>query len=865
MDVKKIILMVFGLGFAAAVAAHAKTKSDDGIGTIRGRVTDANGAVEFVTVVLNDADGKILGGAVSGKDGVYIIEGVEFRAAALQNMPQEDGQPSAEDGKHGLHLSWSLLGYKDYTANLSEMVERKDGLILVLKDVLLEADSERLQSAVVTGKRPLLEHKFDKIVMNVSELAIAQTGNATDVLRMAPGVTIDKDGNVKLNGRTVAVWIDGRPSQMSGKDLENYLNGSAGNTIEKIEVITSPSAKYDADGSGGIINIKMKKGSLNGLSGSLSVEGGVKFIPFGWDTRFSANLMYKTRKTNTFFSITPSYNSMKQSAGEEKRFGTDYDRFSKSDIGMKANSLYGNLRLGNDWYISDKDVLGVIFNTNIYNSHTSSETGTLREWRDYNSPAPRLWSEIESLTDDRGGSQFYSANLNYTHTFDEAKAQELTANLDYSRSHNNSNDILTNVYKTRPEDADIIADGGVPEDYADNGWNDRARRVLDLYSAKLDYSQIFWKNTGRIEAGAKAAVSVTHNIFNKYDYVPSSGEAAETPKENDDFTYTEQIYAAYVNVAKQFNAKWNAQLGLRGELTVTDGDWKGTSTHRTYFDVFPNVFLNYMPSQKAILSLNYSYRLGRPGYWQLNPFRSYVNATTYTEGNQFLNPDYSHRLSFSGVFWSRFTASLSYSHVKDVSDMQLPVMSQDGVMALKYKNYGRQNGVSLGLSLSEQPIFKWWNITLNTNFMYYGFKAYDKLEEEGIYLTPEQKKKDSFIFYGYAATTFFLPKQWKITIDGWLATPQDVGLFRLNTMGSGNITVQKALLDGKANLALTVTDFTNSLSNTIFITAGDVTTYKLSQRYSGTGLRLSFRWSFGQNTAKQRRNVGVLDEASRLQ
>ena len=846
MDFKKMLVLatiITGFSFVGTISMYATTlnsRQDDKVKSLSGYVNDESGALEFVTVVLTDGKGKILAGATSDKEGSFKLEVEEIQDSTF--------------------ITYSLMGYKEYSCSIEAAIEDKGKL----KSIVLQKDTETLANAVVTGKRPLLEHRFDKIVMNVSEMAIAQTGNAMDVVRNAPGVTVDKDGNIKLNGQAVAVWVDGRPSQMSGKDLESYLNGNPGTNIEKIEVITSPSAKYDADGSGGIINIKMKKGSLKGLSGSLSASAGMNFITYDWETRFSANLMYKTDKTYSFISITPSHYTSIDTMEEEKRYGTDYDMGSKSEVKTKNGNSYGGIRLGNDWYISDKDVLGFIFNTNLNYGGNTPLKGSLIEWRDYNSGNPVLWTDQKSLTYDKSNYQFYSLNLNYTHTFDESKGQELTINADYSRNNRNTDSRLSNVYIQKPDDEEITAAGENPSDYKDNGWNDVTVRVLNLFSAKADYSHIFWNNSGRIEAGAKAAVSVTHNVFNKYDYDPANSTTAENPKENDDFTYTEQVYAAYINVAKQFNEKWNAQLGLRGEATVSNGDWKGSSNNRAYFDVFPNVFVNYMPSQKAILSLNYSYRLNRPGYWQLNPFRTYINATTYTEGNQFLDPSYGHNLNFTGVFWSRFTTTLGYRHVKDMSDMQLPIFEDGGTMALKYMNYGQADAAYLSLGLAEQPLTKWWTLTLNTNFSYNFFRAYANLEEQGIFLTDSQKKKESFSFFGYASTTFFLPKQWKISVDGWLATPQDVGLFRVNTMGSANLTIEKALLEGKANIALTINNFTNSMNNTISVQDKDVTTYLIRQTYDNIGARISFRWSFGQNTAKRRNNVGVLDEMSRM-
>ena len=217
---KKLIVLILGWAIPFSVLAS----SQQGILIYKGMVTDSGSApVEYATVAIVNAQGAVLAGTAASEDGTFSMKAVK-------------SVESVDD----LKLVCSFIGYKEFTSNLSENIVEVRGDTLMLKTIVLEEDSEALASAVVSGKRELIEHHFDKIVLNVSELAAAKTGNALDVLKNSPGVTVDKDGNVQLNGQTVAVWIDGRPSNLSGKDLEVFLKGNPGTTIEKVELMSSP-------------------------------------------------------------------------------------------------------------------------------------------------------------------------------------------------------------------------------------------------------------------------------------------------------------------------------------------------------------------------------------------------------------------------------------------------------------------------------------------------------------------------------------------------------------------------------------------------------------------------------------------------
>lgn len=881
--VAALVILAFPYGAEAKRASQSPVR-------IAGKVVEkgTDNALEFVTVAIRDTSDAVIAAITTDTTGTFSF-----------TLTYKNGGNSINGGTC-LTAEFALIGYvtaripvvdilSAYSGNQMDRTSSSgmavagnlDGSAAGGAVIELVQDTQMLESAKVTGKRELLEHKFDKIVMNVSELAVAQTGNANDVLRSAPGVTIDKDGNIQLNGNTVSVWLDGRPSNMSGKELQSYLNGSAGTSIEKVEIISNPSSKYDAEGSGGIINIKTKREFMRGFNGSITADADL-----GWTPRVNGNanlgvrLGYKGNKTNTTLSYSPYGGTWNNDGLEEKRYGDDYTNFRSTETSSDSYWLGHHISLMHDWNISDKDVLGAIVRVGLSDGGVmNQDISESSEWHnvpvDNNNPSMSPYSHLKGTSANGRNSSNISANLNYTRKFDESKSQELTLNADYNRGGYNAWSWQKNTYTSFSEEAQAagIAD---PSLFADNGRNDSTYRVANIYSLKADYSQNFWNQTGRIEAGFKAALSVTDNDYNYLSYGnrPStdagdaeSGSGSVVNPEgiltgDNNFRYMEQIYAAYINVAKRFNEKWNAQIGLRGELTVPKGVWTSEDkvSGKPYFDVFPTAYLTYVPTPKAVLSVNYSYRLSRPKYWQLNPFRDYMNPYSYSTGNPEMLPSYTHSVALSGVFFSHLTLSVGYNSTLNHNEQQIAKTDEKGITEFKYDNSGTQRLAYVSLALSEQPITKWWTLTANMFYGYTAFTAYKKsVEEMGL----ADYKSSSHCFRFYGSTTFYLPKDFRISIDGWAMTPQAVSYYKVKAMGSLDFSVSKTFLDGRINLTLGMRDLLNSVCSDIVLNVNGVQTVRMKNVANGRLLNLGFTYSFGQ-ASSSRRNVGNSEESSRL-
>ena len=795
-----------------AVCASARPQNSR---SISGRVLDAatQAPIEFATVALIAPDSTVVNGTTTDSAGRFTID----------RIPSSDGY----------RLLASFIGYRDLITDLSA-VPRQDAV------VFLEPDTEMLEEAVVTARRPVIEQKLDKIVMNIADAVSTEGSNGTDLLRKAPGVTIDFDGNVKLNGSTVAVWLDGRPSNLSGKELEVLLQSTDGTTIDRIEIMAHPSAKYDAAGGGGIINIVTKKNFMEGFNGSLNLGyGGMYFDRWDQSADGSVNLNYRGRKTNTFLIYSTSYDETSAELLSKSLYGQDYAYTMSSTSNLLAKGHNQMFRAGNDWYISDRDVLGVIVNGTFRKNGNDTWGENFTEHLLNGIPVARLTSDIRQDDDFNG----VSANLNYTRTFDQSRMQELTLNADYSwydiRNSSSQSDIPD------PAVTPLIAlDSTV--------FRQDAAQRLQIWSAKADYQQLFWQ-TGLLEAGLKWSRTITDNNSVREDFYNNIWNYNDNLSNL--FLYDEQIAAAYISAAKSFGTKWSVKIGLRGEYTYARGDWRsaGEKSVKSYFNLFPTAFVSWMPTEKWRLAASYTRRINRPGYSQLNPFRTYMSANAFTEGDPDLDPQFSDQVSLTVGYGQHLNLSLLYQHNSSLIMQRPEINPANGEQRLIWENFGTQSIAGAALSVSELPITKWLNLSANYMAAYNG-----NTSTEGSY------SDGSFLQSFYGSLNFLLPKDWKIEAGGFGTGNMTLGYLTVRPMYMLFAGVKKNLWDGRGTIALNIQDILRSLSSEIASCTGGVQTYSIDQRINMQKITLSFSWRFGTATNVRRRNVGNVEEASRV-
>ena len=793
--------------------------------TIQGKVTNSNGeAMPFVTISVLTHDSTLITGAITDDDGQYALE---------INVPN-------------YIIQASYIGYRTAFGG---------------PDFVLSEETEVLQEVEVKAKRPFIERQMDKLVVNVSQSPLAAGSNGNDILRRAPGVRIDKDGNITVNGKSVEIYVDGKPSYLSGQQLKAMLDGTDGNTIEKIEIISNPSAKYDASGQGGIINIKTKRNMMKGLNGMLSAGYGGMY--FGDVNRWlqmdmvSLNLNYRGEKTYTFGQLTQVF-AQNDIDLETYRKTPTLENYSRS--GYNVNFQYYMLKVGNDWYIDSANTLGFILQVPYMAITQQVQPG--RNYA-YTVEGTDTTSRSTTNTTNRVQSPQHTANLNYTHTFSEALERELTVNVDYNRYNNRASNMQFTDYKE-----------AVPRSMK---LDINSTQIIDIYSAKLDFQTKFWE-TGLIECGVKYGLSSTNNAMR----TDSTVNGTLLPTDTSAFRYDEHVAAAYISVGKQFGEHWSVKLGLRGEYTFSNGNWLSADsvTRRSYFNPFPTAYVGYTSSplgklqQPIAVSASYTRRIKRPSYWMLNPFVTYVDAYSYQEGNTELTPEFNNDVELHFSWTQYLNITFNFAHTQDMFSQKVTILP-NGMGAIKWSNFGTCTTHGANISLTELPIVPkyvtaedgtrsmqgaWLALTVNAGWLHFINKSYEK-QADG---SPVYENRNH---YGYVNGTLsaYLPKDWIMTLDGNWSSPMTTGYDRQGSMYFLSFGVRKMYMQKGLVFNLNVQDLARSLvfeSTSEGMQPGYASWYRNTVRQQR--VMFSVTWMFGQYQQHKNRKVGDMDELNRL-
>lgn len=783
---------------------------------LKGKVYDASTRepLAFCTVSLLTTDSTLLTGTVTDEQG-------GFQLALPQDIP--------------LFLRISFVGYHSYSQPLRRQLP---------DSLFLQPVSETLEDMVVVGKLPLIEQKMDKLVVNVESMLSIQGEDAIALLRKVPGVSVDKDGNIKRNGKDVSVWIDGRPSYLSGEDLQALLKGTAAETIEKVEVIAHPSAKYDAAGEAGIINLRMKRSRLEGLNGNIAAS----YTSQPYKKHYfqqgngSAMLSYRSPISNSVLNLS--------GGGYDNFFvASSSNSISDEQLLQKEYALTNNLgyytsvRFANDFFLNKHNTLGFIFS---YNGGEGK-----RPQLDYHSEvmvadsiAQRGTMEDKSFNNRNN----YTANLNYTLVFDEEKSSEITFNADYVSSNN---------YEEQDRLYSYIQ-GNNTHPFSYKLYNKHTRNRMDVYSGKADFQHAFGERYF-LEAGAKYAHTTTRYDNQQWMMSSSTPPVAGDPDKTQ-LRYTEQIGALYATFSAKLSEQWTIKGGLRGEYTDVYGAWGDTTTTQRYFNVFPTVFVGYTPNEKHRFSFSYTSRINRPSYWQLNPIAdTHGSEESYLYGNPAIKPSLSHNLQLDYGWGYHFNVSAGYSYANNVPTAVL--FKLEGLSKhYRWENFATSQNAYLSLSLSELPIVKNWLTT--TAFVSGMMTVYDETISNPL----QQITPLSIYGYAYGSVNLLLPKRFRIELSGWGSSPAVWAYSRQSWVGSMDLSVKKNFLkDDRLSVTLTVADVFNSGKTTqVQEISGNNSTYTQEFRWSSTAARVSLSYRFGNNgQPTKRRNVGNVEELNR--
>ena len=790
---KPILILVAMLATWGSLAAQ----------TISGRILDDRSKpLEYASVLLlKSSDSSLVKSGLTDISGKYLFTDV---------------------AKGQYILSASMVGYQKKFSTITVNSENQQ-----LADISINPAGELLKEVSVTAKRPFLEQRPDKLVVNVDGSATAAGSTALEVLQKVPGLIVSNDKITMVGKGSPAILIDGRASQYT--DITQVLKDVAASNIDRIEVIGNPGAKYDAAG-GSVINIILKRNANLGTNGSLSLSAGVGL----YDRQ-------QHQVDRNFYRLSPSL-SLNHRKGKINTFGSysffgrnQYDRstFSRIIDGKEliqenyspSNSDSHNFRLGMDFYADKKNTIGVIVRGFVRDGLREAGNNT----NELNGAGGALVSSFQTMNNTSSKRNNFSGNLNWKHSFDTL-GTDLNIDLDYSKFHIENNSIINTTEGSNQ--------------YLNTQLIDNPVKFAVL---KLDYTRSFGKNTS-IEAGAKSSVATIDNFLT---YTKSG---TIDPDRTTDFKYFENVNAFYASVQQKMN-KWELKGGVRAEQTVADGEQASLEVlNRNYIQLFPSVFITRELNKKLSTVLQYSRRVNRPSFQQQNPFIEYLDSLTYTQGNPRLRPETADQYKISLTYQNQPFFALSYNKKYDVIFDNAP--KQDGKKTFTTsENLGVYDNFAAEL-----------NFPLNIGNKLSGYGGnqliYNRYKADYLGGTYEQNKWNWLAYWQLA---FKATNTLNFEVSGYYMTKFLNEFITIDNLGSLNLAIQKTFWDRKGKLSLNANDllFSDNVAGALKYREIDV---NFRQYYESRNIRLTFSYSFGNQklAAARTRKTASEDEASRV-
>lgn len=796
-------------------------------------VLSMNSMAQKITGIVKDENGKPFAGTT-----VTLLRATDS-AAVKFTATRADGLFTFEGLQPGAYLiKTTRVGYE---SAFTKILALKDADITVDDIVSVKANND-LANVVVTAKKPIVEMKADKTILNVEGTINAVGSDALELLRKAPGVMVDKDDNLSVSGKTgVQVYIDGRPTPLSGKDLADFLKSMQSSNVEAIEIITNPSSKYEAAGNAGIINIRLKKNKAFGTNGSVNAGWAI-----GTYAKYNAGLSLNNRnkKTNLFgnynFNENKNLNTMQL---YRSLFDTVFDQ-RNTMLNRGTNHSY---KVGMDYYASKKSTFGIIVNGIVNDNSMESQSRTPISFEPTKTVIKNLVANNSSVGDRS------NININTNYRYVDTSGKELNLDADYAHYDIFSNQMQPNIYfdpTGQIEQSRIV-------------YNMISPTNIDLYSFKTDYEQPFKK--GKLGVGGKISFVNTDNDFQRYN-VYSSGKELDKDRSNR-FDYKENINALYVNYNRPFKG-FLVQAGLRVENTNIVGVSNGqkniagnyiaydSTFKRDYTDFFPSVAVTFNKNPMSQFGLSYSRRIDRPAYQDLNPFEFKLDEYTFMKGNTNLRPQYTNSFGLSHTYKYKLTTTLNYSHVKDIFAQLIDTAEVSKSFQTK-QNLATQDIVSLNISY---PImYKAYMGFVNFNSNYSSFKA--------DFGSGRKVDLDVFSYDFYMQNSIKFAKTWTAELSGFYTAPSIwQGTFASKAIGGVDMGFQKMMLKGKGTLKATFTDVFRTMrwkGESNFAGQQIIA----SGRWESQQLRMNFSYRFGNSQVKaaRQRKAALEEEAKRTQ
>lgn len=807
------VLIVFLLAFS--FSAQSQTN-----GTVRIAVTDAQQQpVENATAeLLRSKDSQLVRTALSDKSGLALFD---------NTLP----------GNYFIRITFT--GYAPYTSATFEY----NGQPVEIPAAHLSPATTALSAVTITGKKPFIQRLQDRIVVNVENSIVGAGSTAMDVLERSPGIAVDQNDVIALRGRQgVIIMIDGKPTPLAGSDLANYLRGLPASAIERIDIITNPSARYDAAGKSGIIDIRMKKDQRMGSNGTLTAGFGQ-----GVYSRYNAGgtFNYRNKKINIFGNYNYLQRTVLNHLMLQRNF-YEQGQFTGSDSKDNYARMPFNthtVRAGADFFPSDKTTIGFVVNGNF--NHFTRDNGNSSLVMDNNK---QLAYTFQTQANNNDHNNNAVANINFRHSFDSS-GRELTMDADYG-VYSTASLSSTNTRYFRPDGTSL------QPDYLLDGDQDGK---LKLRTAKADL--VYPLHAGnRLEAGLKTSYVSADNDAQFFDR--SSGTPVEDPNKTNHFLYGEYNHAAYLNYKKDAK-RFDLQLGLRAEYTdVSTNQLRGAIKRDTnYLQLFPSAFFNYKIKDDQTIGVSVSRRINRPGYSDLNPFLFLIDISTYATGNPSLLPEltWSYEMNYT---WKELNFTLGYSHTKHNESVVIArfrdvfpnIPSNDNVTVQIPVNLTSSDHYGISIAAPVHPA-KWWDMVNNADIFYEHFNGNlgGSVLDNG---SPAAEIRTD--------NSFVMGKGWRAEFNGRYSTGGRYSYMVTRPQWAVAVGAQKSILQNKGTLRLNVTDiFRTDLPGGVITYTGSYIEHWHANRDTRL-VNLTFTYRLGNSkVAAARRHATASEEERR--
>ncbi|HZG00427.1 MAG TPA: outer membrane beta-barrel family protein, partial [Chitinophagales bacterium] len=684
--------------------------------------------------------------------------------------------------------------------------------------------------------RPTITQEADRLVVSVEGTATAAGATAFDVLSKAPGVFVDHEGNIQLNGKTgVTVMIDDKPTYLSATDLRAMLEGMSAEEIRTIDIITNPSAKYDAEGTSGILNINLKKNKRNGVNGSL--HAGTRYNFKQWGYSYGGTVNHKAGNWNSFLS----FDGNRRVGGREATFTrvfygdnqtTYFDQVATGNWEREGPPF---VRLGTDFAISDQHSVG--FNAR-YVNRSGLQDFLTETFIGHESRQPVLFIDADNY----GAVELenISGNVHYLGEFDTA-GTTLAVDVDYVRIRNHDAGRFYNYFT-------VLDSGYTTQDFLSTD----VPSGFDIYAAKVDFTKALNQHV-KLEIGVKASEVTSDN--NARFYINNGPEPVLDSQRTNHFNYVEHIYAAYVNANGTLSKRFTLQAGLRAEQTRSTGNaiTTGQITKRRYTDWFPSIFLQQHVTDAYQLNYNYSRRISRPDYENLNPVIAYRDPYTWFQGNPFLRSEYTHSFGLSQTFKKTYNLALEYNVIKDAS-AELLRIDPNASTTVYYTGNVDYAQTATATLLVPVGILKRWQTqnTVVVSYSHWDLRAYDQpLVNEQLYFMIQSNH------------TVSLPLNFTLELNAGYEGPQAFGLYIVHSRHWLEAGLKKSFFKKSFDVTLNATDILKGQRLMFTTDIGEnVNDFDQYFRNRSVGLTVRYRFSKGQKIDGQRRE-NQLEELQR--